>query len=61
MTTTYNSYDWQNGIKNMAVPLRNIQVLQTNKELTQLLSDNQPQPSLPIIFAMADKHKQIAN
>ena len=57
MTETYSMYEWQNGIKNMTTPLRKIQILQTDKGLTQLLSDNQPQQEWPITLAMADKYK----
>ena len=56
MTETYSMYEWQNGIKNMVIPLRKTEVLQTDKQLTQLLSDNQPQQKWPIIFAMADEY-----
>ena len=59
MTETYSVYEWQNGIKNMVIPLRKTEVLQTDKQLTQLLSDNQPQQKWPITFEMADKYKQI--
>ena len=59
MTETYSTYEQQNGIKNTVIPLRKTVVLQTDKQLTQLLSDNQPQPEWPITFAMADKYKQI--
>ena len=56
MTETYSMYEWQNGIKNMVIPLRKTEVLQTDKQLTQLLSDNQPQQKWPITFAMADEY-----
>ena len=59
MTKTYSTYEWQNGIKNMVIPLRKTEVLQTDKQLTQLLSDNQPWQPWPITFAMASKYKQI--
>ena len=57
MTETYSTYEQQNGIKNMVIPLRKTVVLQTDKQLTQLLSDNQPQAEWPITLAMADKYR----
>ena len=61
MTETYSTYEQQNGMKNMVIPLRKTVVLQTDKQLTQLLSDNQPQPEWPITLAIADKYKRKLN